>query len=258
MGVAGTSFLVACSSAPPASTTNKKQPVDPGDDFLGDPEPEDPGLAPTTDPDSGAFGAAARPAKDASAKVDAGADDSGITVEKGYCVGTIKSGDLIVNELMMASRTGAQDDGEWVEIRSTRTCWLKVQGVSVESPRGATTNSVTISEDFELEPMGTFVVADSADETINHGLPGKVFAWAASDVLKNDGDTVTIKLGATVVDAATYPSFSNITPARSLAFPSDCPATVRSDWTRWSLTFDSWKTGFQGTPNAANDDVACY
>ena len=61
-----------------------------------------------------------------------------------------------------------------------------------------------------------------------------------------------------VVDTLTYPAFSNLEPGRSLAFPADCPATVRGDWARWSLTFDVCTAGFKGTPNAANGDVACY
>jgi len=91
------------------------------------------------------------------------------------------------------------------------------------------------------------------------GGKGELFsAWGASDVLKNDGDTVSVKLGATVVDSVTYPAFSNLVAGRALAFPSDCPAAVRNDWTRWSLTFDAYSAGFEGTPNATNDDVACY
>ena len=89
-------------------------------------------------------------------------------------------------------------------------------------------------------------------------MPGKVFAFDGLDVLKNDGDTVSLKVGAAVIDTITYPAFSNVEPGRTLAFPSDCPMNVRSDWTRWSLTFDAWKPGFKGTPNATNDDVACY
>jgi hypothetical protein len=61
-----------------------------------------------------------------------------------------------------------------------------------------------------------------------------------------------------VIDTITYPAFSNLEPGRTLAFPADCPAAVRTDFARWSLTFDVFAPGFKGTPNAANDDVACY
>ncbi len=254
--------LIACSAAP---SKKHREPVDPGADFGLDDVPQDPPpLGTDVNPDSGAFGAGARPSgKDAStdggrvdASVDAGSD-SGVTT-KTYCTGALAAGDVVISELMIASRAGVGDDGEWVELTSTRDCWLKLQGLVVDSPRGTTSDAVAIDDGFELEPHGTFVVADSADPARNHGLPGKIYAWNATDVLKNTGDSVEVKLGATVVDTLTYPAFSNLSPGRSIAFPDDCKPADRADWQRWSLTFDSWAAGFQGTPNAANSDVACY
>lgn len=255
-------FLFACASAPTTSTKKRRTPVEPGDEFYDDAPTTEEGLSPTANEDSGAFSPAGeRPAplaKDAGALVDAGAD-SGTIAPKVYCTGPLVAGDLAVSELLISSRSGANDDGEWVEIRSTRTCWLDVKGLSIESPRGTLApNAVTITEDFELAPKGTFIVADSADPLKNHALPGKVFTWAGLDILKNDGDTVALKANGVVVDTVTYPSFSNLEPGRSLAFPDDCPANVRSDWARWSLTFNVIAPGFKGTPNAANGDVACY
>ncbi|CAN5836352.1 hypothetical protein BH11MYX4_BH11MYX4_27510 [soil metagenome] len=258
----GAAFLVACaSSAAPAGTKKKSNPVDPGDGYFDeDVVTTDDGLTPTSDPDSGAFGAAERPApptKDGGAVVDGGLDGGPIT--KTYCDGPLKAGDLQIDELLLSSRAGSGDPGEWVEIRSMRTCWLKLKGLVVESPRGAVpANVVTIAEDYDLGPKDSFVVADSADPTKNNGLPGKVFGWESTDVLKNDGDTISVKLGPTVVDSLTYPAFSNLTAGRTLSFPADCPAAVRGDWARWSLSFAVWKPGFKGTPNGANGDIACY
>lgn len=260
----GVSFLAACASAPATSTKKKRTPVEPGDEFYADDPPAEQGLTPTSNPDSGAFSPAAeRPApppatKDAGPLVDAGPSDGG-PQPRVFCTGALAAGDLTISELLISSRAGANDDGEWIEIKNARTCWLHVKGLSIESPRGTTgTNAVTVTEDYDLAPGGTFVVADSADPAKNHGLPGKVFAWGIADVLKNDGDTVALKAGAVVVDTLTYPGFSNLEAGRTLAFPSDCPGNVRNDWARWSLTFDVYAAGFKGTPNAANDDVACY
>lgn len=273
VALTGAAFLFACASAPAASGKKRRTPVDPGDDYFGDAPATEEGLSPTANEDSGAFTpASARPSssgggsgttKDDAGNVTvdggSGAPDSGIVEPKVICAGALRAGDLVVSEMLINSRAGSGDDGEWIEITSTRSCWLKVQGLSVESPRGTSgTNAMSISEDFELAPKGSFVVADSVDPAKNHALPGKVFAWAAADVLKNDGDTVALKLGAVVIDSVTYPAFSNLEAGRTLAFPSDCPGTVRSDWTRWSLTFDVYSAGFKGTPNGANDDVACY
>jgi hypothetical protein len=252
----GAAFLVACASETVAK--KKRTPVDPGDEFYDDDIPMvDEGLSPVQNEDSGAFGASSRPAPKDAGMIDAGPNDSGPPV-KVACEGPLAAGDLAITELLVSSRTGSGDDGEWLEIRSTRKCWLSITGLVVSSPRGTASNSVQITEDFELEPGGSFVVADSLDAAKNHGLPGKVFAWEAADVLKNDGDTVTLELGATVVDTVTYPAFSNLVPGRTLAFPDDCAWSARADWLRWSLTFHTWKPGFMGTPNATNDDVACY
>ena len=105
----------------------------------------------------------------------------------------------------IASKSGLGDSGEWVEIRSTRDCWLHLAGVSVESPRGTSgvdTASVSGAA-VDLAPNGTFVVADSDDATKNpaHGhrpLLGR------DDVPKNDGDTITVKLGEVQIDKVTY------------------------------------------------------
>lgn len=260
----GAAFLFAC-AAESTPTKKKRTPVDPGDEFYGEEvSTEDDGLSPTTNEDSGAFAPApARPAsggtKDGGPTVDSGPTDGGV-VPKTYCPTPVAAGDLVVVELMVSSRAGSADDGEWVEIQSKKDCSLKLKGLVVESPRGAAApNTLTIAEEFELGPKGTFVVADTTDPLKNGGIPGKVFAWDTTDVLKNDGDTVTVKMGATTIDSLTYPGFSNLEPGRSIAFPSDCPGSAaRTDWARWSLTFDEWKPGKKGTPNSANDDVACY
>ncbi len=265
----GAALLAACTAAAPK--TRHLDPVDPGPDFgLDDSPQEEQPIGSDVNSDSGAFGVNQRPSgKDASAgkpdaavvidagvDADPGSDSGGVTTT--YCAGPLAAGDLVVTELMITSQAGSADDGEWVEITSTRDCWLSLKGVSITSPRGSSTDSVTIADDFDLEPGGTFVVADSADAAKNHDLPGKVFSWESSDVLKNTGDTVTVTSGAVVVDTLTYPAFSNLEPGRTIAFPSDCASGDRSDWQRWSLAFDSWTAGFEGTPNASNSDVACY
>jgi len=262
--ITGAAFLFACATEATTPTKKKRTPVDPGDEFWGEDVGEvDDGLSPTSNEDSGAFAPA--PARPASGPKDAGPVDAGPTtdggvVQKVYCSTALAAGDLSVVELMISSRAGSADDGEWVEIQSKKDCWLKLKGLVIESPRGAAApNSVAITEDFELAPKGSFIVADSLDAAKNGTLPGKVFSWETTDVLKNDGDTVTVKMGATTIESLTYPGFSNLEPGRTLAFPSDCPSTAsKTDWARWSLTFDEWKPGKKGTPNSANDDVACY
>jgi lamin tail-like protein len=251
--VTGTALLAAC-AAGEEMEKKKKKPVMPGDDYYADPPAEEQPIEGTVNPDSGAFGAGSRPSTK-----DGGPPTDGSTGPQVFCGGALKAGDLAIVEIMVSSRSGSGDDGEWVEVRNTQTCWLKLNGVTVESTRGqAAPDVATIQSDLELPPNGTFVVAGSTDPTKNHGITGAVFAWPTTDVLKNDGDTIAVKAGGVVIDELTYPGFTNLTPGRALAFPADCASTDRSDWSRWSLTFDEFSTGFKGTPNAANGDVACY
>ena len=260
----GASFLLACTFGETPTKKKKRSPIDPGDEFYDD---EIPSVEQPLDPDnvndnSGAFGAGERPASSSggSSERDAGPvkPDAG-PQPKTYCGSTLAPGDLAIVEIMITSKSGSGDSGEWIEIQSTRDCWLKLQGVAVESPRGsAASNVATITDDFELEPHGTFVVAGSSDPVKNHNLPGKVVAWEATDILKNDGDTLTVKIGNITIDTLTYPAFNNLTPGRALSFPVDCTWSDRSKWERWSLTFGEFSPGFKGTPNADNADVACF
>ena len=257
----GASLLVACAVGETDATTKKKKA--PIDDFFGEevPTAEQPMEPENVNENSGAFGASERPAtpSEDSGRQDAGPIGDGGALPKVYCGSTLAPGDLAIVELMITSRPGSGDSGEWVEIRSTRDCWLKLQGVAVESPRGtAPPNVATITDDVELEPHGTFVVAGSADPLKNHGIQGKLVAWGATDVLKNDGDTVTITIGTIQIDTLTYPAFNNLTPGRALSFPADCAWADRASWARWSLTFTEFSPGFKGTPNAPNADVACF
>ncbi len=190
--------------------------------------------------------------------VDA-AVDSG-PVAPVYCSGPLAVGDVRVVELMIKSQTAAFDDGEWIELQSARDCILKLGGVVVESPwatdAGSGIDSVTIPMGFELKPNGIFVVADTDSITYNHGIK-PVFSLDTIDALDDDGDKVTVKSGSTVLDAFTYPKFTNLPVARSMSFPADCAWSQRSDWPHWSYTFNVYATGFKGTPNGDNSDVAC-
>jgi hypothetical protein len=178
-----------------------------------------------------------------------------------YCTGALASGDIRVVELMIKSTTSIADDGEWIEIQSARDCILKLGGVTIESPWGTDggtggIDTVTLPANFELQPNAIFVVADTDDTTYNHGIM-PVFSFDTVNALDDTGDSVTIKKGSTVIDAFTYPSFTNLPTARSVSFPADCAWSQRSAFSNWSYSFTSYSTGFQGTPNADNSDVAC-
>lgn len=248
----GSGLLLACT----VETKKKKTPADCTVEqcYSGLPVTyEDPIEPDQVNKVAGAFGAAERPAS----RDGGGGEPEPIVTT--YCGESVRAGDLAIVEVMISSRAGSGDPGEWIEIQNTRNCVLKLKGVSVTSPRGAAApNVATVPDGLELAPRATFVVAGSADPALNHDIPGTVIAWDTTDVLKNSGDTMTVNLGATVIDSLTYPSFTNITSGRALAFPSDCTAKDRANWDRWSLTFEEWAPGVKGTPNRPNTDVACF
>jgi hypothetical protein len=190
--------------------------------------------------------------------VDAGTTDDGV------CPNPVGPGDLAIVEIMIQSISGEGDRGEWVEIQNTRNCALNLNGLRIESPRGSDApDGVDVSYDLMLGANQTFIVADSADADVNHNLPGTVLSWIGTDALKNDGDTIRVLAGTTVIDELTYSNWGAHV-GRSVSFSIDCPWNVRSDWARWSWSFNTFEqapdggVGQQGTPNADNDDVACY
>jgi hypothetical protein len=259
-------FITACAtSTSPQKTAGDVYEDDPSNPVLNPPRPPD-----YVNNDSGAFGTPSARANEGGTVLPEGGrvslDDAGPPATSldsgggpsGDCVGPLLLGDVKIVELMINSQDGVADKGEWVEIQSTRDCTLNVNGLTISSPRGTDTDTVTISEDTFIPPNGTFVVGDSDLSALNGALPPILFSWESYDVLKNTGDTVNVMAGATLIDTLTYPDFTTLTPGRSLSFPADCAWSDRADWARWSYSFNVYSGVLEGTPNADNIDVACY
>jgi hypothetical protein len=265
--------VAACSAS--ASTKKKRglgdEEVPMSEDDFREQDLPTPRIPDFEDEDSGAFDLPSR-SRDGGVTGDAGrptAADAGVVRDAGggpvnpppnACPSPlVAAGDLAVVEIMISSAAGSGDRGEWIEIQSTRQCALNLKGVRIESPRGTAKDFVEITTDVWLPPNGMFIAANTSDPTKNNNLPGLVFPFNAnpSDVLKNDGDTITILRDGTTIDTTTYPSFT-IYPGRSVSFPLDCAWSERTSWERWSYSFHYWTTGKQGTPNSDNNDVACY
>jgi hypothetical protein len=176
------------------------------------------------------------------------------------CPGSLAAGDLIIDELMIASQAGVGDHGEWVEVASTRDCALDLNGLFAEVPHGKGTTLASVTTDVWLPPHGFFLIADSADPTENHNLPGTIFTWGSgtsSDVLKNSGDTLTLYTATVTIDMLTYPASAKLVDGASMAFPSDCDPSLRAEFGNWQPSLASWTPGFFGTPAAPNTDVTC-
>jgi hypothetical protein len=243
--------LLACGQMATVTDTADSSPADDAA-YAGDFDAGVADAAPGFDPsfDSAPFADdAAAPSAYAPPSFDAGPD--------GACTQPIQPGNLVIDELMVASVAGSGDYGEWVEISSTLPCALDLRGLHGECPKGAKVITFDITEDLLIPPLGTFLVADSSDPGVNHDLPGPIVVWYGQpgDVLRNQGSTVTLTVNGTIIDSVTYPSVKLV--GASMAFPSSCLPSARAGWSNWQPSTASWFPAFFGTPNAPNVDVQC-
>jgi hypothetical protein len=195
---------------------------------------------------------------------EADVDGSAFFVEGGdvgvACPGTLAPGDLIIDELMIASQAGVGDHGEWVEVANTRGCALDLNGLFAQVPHGKGSTTASITTDLWLPSHGFFLIADSSEPAENHSLPGMLVTWesgTSSDVLKNSGDTITLYTANATIDVLTYPASAKLVDGASMAFPANCDPSLRAAFGNWQPSVTSWTPGFFGTPSAANTDVTC-
>jgi hypothetical protein len=267
-------FLVACMASGESGFASGPDDAAPADDsdadasVMDEPPPNDDAPASTTTPldDDAAVACPTCPIvtgtlddQDAGAPRDAAPPappfDAG---DAGLCNRPVAAGDLVIVELMIESTAGTGDHGEWIEVASTLGCALNLNGLSGNCPTGSKVTSFDVVTDTWIPPYGTFVVADSSNPIVNHALPGLVISWSGEpgDVIRNEGATVTLSSSGALVDSVTTPNLK-LTPGVSIAFPSDCPAALRAEWSDWQPSNASWFPAFRGTPNAPNDDVHC-
>jgi len=200
------------------------------------------------------------PRSDAHLPTEAGIVDAIDAPGDAACSGPLAPGDLVIDELMIASKSGGGDHGEWLEVMSTRDCALDLKGLYAEVPHGKGTTLTSITSDLMLPPHAFFLIADSSDPTLDNALPGTVVTWAtgtSADVLLNSGDTVTLYTATATVDVLTYPNPTKMIDGASMAFPSDCDPSLRTAFGNWQPSIASWTPGFFGTPSGPNTDVSC-
>ncbi len=174
------------------------------------------------------------------------------------CMQPLAPGVLVIDEMMIESVAGTGDYGQWIEVTSTSSCAVDLNGLHAECPVGDKVRTLDVAQDLWIPPGGRFVIADSTDPAIDHYLPGTVLGWdgAPGNVLRKDGGTISLMANGAIVDSVTWPKLAVVVGA-SVSFPADCPASERGDWTKWQTSTASWFPGFYGTPNVPNTDVSC-
>jgi len=174
--------------------------------------------------------------------VDAGGAVDGAG-EDAACTLPLAPGDLVIDELMIASQSGTGDHGEWAEITSTRSCALNLNGLYAQVPHGQATTTAMVTSDLWLSPYTAFLIADSSNAAVNHDLPGTIVTWGpgtSSDVLKNSGNTITLFTATATIDTLMYTSTAKLVDGASMAFPSNCDPSLRTDFHDWQASLASW------------------
>jgi hypothetical protein len=176
----------------------------------------------------------------------------------GACPSPLSPGDLAIDELMIESVSGTGDYGQWIEVMSLLPCAVNLRALHGDCVNGAKVRTFDVTEDMWIPPLGTFLVADSADPATNHDLPLPLLVWAGQpgDVLRHKGGTIDLLVDGTLIDSLTFPALK-LTVGASVEFPADCDLSERTDWTAWQTSVASYFPGFLGTPNAPNTDVTC-
>jgi hypothetical protein len=188
-----------------------------------------------------------------------GPDEAGAT-DAATCTFELGPGDLVIDELMIASQSGAGDHGEWIEVRSTRDCMIDLKGLFASVTHSKAPIVASITDDVLLAPHGFFLIADSNEPSINNNLPGNPFVWGSgtsADVLLNSGDTITLYTVTTAIDTLTYPDSSKLVEGSTMEFPANCSPSLRTEFGNWQPSITSWTPGFFGTPMSPNSDVSC-
>jgi len=104
-------------------------------------------------------------------------------------------GAVIINELVYDD--GGTDDREFVELYNNGVADEAIGGWTLGGFDGTTTNpSATVTAGTVLAPGGYYVLGNAGVKNVNQTL--------AANFLENDGETVELKNGATVVDSIAY------------------------------------------------------
>ncbi len=193
---------------------------------------------------------------------DGGPRDGGTATDGGHDGGGAVTcrpavGVLVIDEVMISSRSGSGDRGEWFEAVNTGTCMIDLTGVVIASQLstgGESTHTITAGT---VGPGQYFVFALSGSTADNHALPYD-YAYgsgAPTDIIfDNTADWLELRDGASVVDRVAWPS-GGFTHGHTRKYPGTASATGNDNWASWCDTTVVYSTTggtFYGTPKLPN------
>jgi hypothetical protein len=169
-------------------------------------------------------------------------------------------GELVINEVMFDSDAVGDSSGEWLEIfnaTADKTLDLRtVRLVSDDQAGGTQAHQLSAPSPLLLAPGGYFVLATSADPSVNGGVSG-AYAYGQDVKLSNASDAVWLEVpgpGApALIDKVIYTGTAAYTgKSRSLS-PAWQSAQANDDPAHWCPSETPYGAGDLGTPGKAND-----
>jgi hypothetical protein len=195
------------------------------------------------------------------ARVDAGRDagrdapfDAGFDAGPPLCPATVDR--IAIVEVMISSRSGAGDRGEWIEIYNAGDCFVDLGMAELLSPNTSGTPIVwSFPPGTVIAPMGRLVLAQSTVAAENHDLMYDLSYSTSGIVLDNGGDSVSIRVPGTMLDTVSWGATDYVHGA-ARSFPDTLPITMNDSQARWCNATATYSTAtggpYRGTPRMAN------
>ncbi len=168
----------------------------------------------------------------------------------------LKSGDLVISELMVDASAVKDEVGEWVEIFNPGGNAVDLAGLWLKDAKGNKQQIAPPAKVLMLEAGKYAVVGANGDVKLNGGV---TLAWVWTGLtLPNGGGAFTIAAGKTDLDLVSYTpglgGWPSVKAGATLQLQSDKLTAVANDaGSAWCHPTSTFGAGDKGTPGAANE-----
>ncbi len=162
-------------------------------------------------------------------------------------------GDLAITEIHANPEAVGDMEGEWFEIEILADFDLNgLQiGRDVEDDADETIAAVDC---LPVSAGDRVVVARSADEMINGGVPAEVIVWESGVSLKNSDGSLWLGSEGTILDVVTWAGVP--TGGSTQLHPGSVDPSANDDLGNWCPATTPYGAGDEGTPGAMNEECA--